>query len=232
MSHFEKTREREKQYHDELYSQHELFTPGSWLYRPVPFVLKSFEYIQNKENPNTLDLGCGVGRHSIPLAQFLGEDGKVFGVDLLDSAINGLKVNAKRFSVEKKIIPILSDIEEYPLGDVYFDYIVSVSSIEHVKTRESFVEILKNLQRVTNSKGVHCFCIISDNVWIDEKTGAKMEPLIEINLSSEEVKNILNELYSNWDIKELSQKVWRTKEKVDGEDVLFQNTCVQFLAIK
>lgn len=225
-------RQREKDYHDEFYRQHDLFSPGSWLYKPVKYVVDSFTSIKNKESARALDLGCGVGRHSIPLAQCIGEGGQVVCVDLLESAIGILKQNAVLYSVEDKIISIVSDVDAYLIEKDYFDYVLSVSCIEHAANRNKFIDLIKRLQDGTKVDGINCFCIITDNEWVDANTGKSTDPLIELNLGSVDAKSILRDLYKDWDIQDISEKPWRTKETVDGKELLFKSNCLQFFAIK
>jgi methylase of polypeptide subunit release factors len=66
MNTFNRARRKEIEYHEKFYAETELFQPGSWLSRPVKVVLES---LPQKDNIQVLDLGCGVGRNSIPIAQ-------------------------------------------------------------------------------------------------------------------------------------------------------------------
>jgi 2-polyprenyl-3-methyl-5-hydroxy-6-metoxy-1,4-benzoquinol methylase len=91
MTHSDRTariRAQEKKYHDECYEQHPLFEPGSWLHKPVRTVLELMPLACDKPGAKVLDLGAGVGRNTIPLAQYVApRGGEVVAVDLLDSAI-------------------------------------------------------------------------------------------------------------------------------------------------
>lgn len=62
-------RHEEKKYHDLCYEQYKLFETGSWLYKPVKTVMNLMNYFEGRNNLQVLDLGSGVGRNSIPLAQ-------------------------------------------------------------------------------------------------------------------------------------------------------------------
>ncbi len=62
-------RQEEKKYHDLCYEQYKLFETGSWLYKPVKTVMDLMDYFEGKNNLQVLDLGSGVGRNSIPIAQ-------------------------------------------------------------------------------------------------------------------------------------------------------------------
>ncbi|WP_258171215.1 bifunctional 2-polyprenyl-6-hydroxyphenol methylase/3-demethylubiquinol 3-O-methyltransferase UbiG [Paenibacillus sp. R14(2021)] len=128
-------REQEKQYHDDCYARSKLFEPGSWLHKPVQTVMELLEAFDGNEELTVLDLGCGVGRNSIPIAECLmHRRGSVVCVDVLESAISGLTAYSREFGVDAFIRPVLSGIEAFEIEPGAYDYIVAVSALEHVCT--------------------------------------------------------------------------------------------------
>lgn len=78
MSRIEFIRNEEKKYHDYCYDKYKLFEEGSWLHKPVKTVTDLLHLFDGKENVKVLDLGCGVGRNSIPKAEVIkSKNGKV-----------------------------------------------------------------------------------------------------------------------------------------------------------
>jgi len=76
-------RTEEKKYHDYCYDNYTLFEAGSWLHKPVKTVIDLLPMLEGKEEVKVLDLGCGVGRNSIPIAEKMKKSGgKVVCVDL------------------------------------------------------------------------------------------------------------------------------------------------------
>lgn len=69
MNRIDYIRQEEKKYHDLCYEQYKLFETGSWLYKPVKTVMDMMDYFERQNNLQVLDLGSGVGRNSIPIAQ-------------------------------------------------------------------------------------------------------------------------------------------------------------------
>ncbi|MBD8499021.1 hypothetical protein [Paenibacillus arenosi] len=81
-------RAAEIEYHEQFYKQAELFEPGTWLSKPVQVVLDYLDkllknnsledHLQKGAAFRVLDLACGVGRNSIPIAKRIREqDGVV-----------------------------------------------------------------------------------------------------------------------------------------------------------
>ena len=56
-----------------------------------------------KEGMTVLDIGCGMGFFSIPLARMVGARGKVICVDMQEKMLKGLEKRAQRASVSTRI---------------------------------------------------------------------------------------------------------------------------------
>jgi ubiquinone/menaquinone biosynthesis C-methylase UbiE len=56
-----------------------------------------------KEGMRVLDIGCGMGFFSLPLAELVGETGKVVCVDLQENMIKGLMRRAKKARLSERI---------------------------------------------------------------------------------------------------------------------------------
>lgn len=109
-----KIREEERKYHDACYENYKLFEEGSWLSKPVKTVMDTFAYFDDYDHVTVLDLGCGVGRNSIPLAEALKDrGGKVICVDIMQSALIKLLAYSEQFGVQGQIVTHLSDIGEF-----------------------------------------------------------------------------------------------------------------------
>ena len=84
-SRIEKIRESEKLSHTKIYTDEELYYTDSWLKKPIKTVREIMELFSGYESFRALDLGCGVGRNSIYVAEcFMGKKCLVDCVDLLD----------------------------------------------------------------------------------------------------------------------------------------------------
>lgn len=104
-------RKEEKEYHDYCYKNYKLFAKGSWLHKPVKTVLDLLPYFAGRESVHVLDLGSGVGRNSIPIAQAIkSEQSKVVCVDMLDSSLQKLQEYSQVYGVEKIISTVKRDI--------------------------------------------------------------------------------------------------------------------------
>lgn len=220
MNRIDYIRQEEKKYHDLCYEQYKLFEIGSWLYKPVKIVMDLMDHFEGQNNLQVLDLGSGVGRNSIPIAQKLrNTSGTVTCVDLLNSALTKLQTYSKEHDVFEVIKTEQAAIENYHIDSNAYDYIVAVSSLEHVKSEEDFKNVLHSMKKGTKNGGINCLIINSNIQEIDLKTNEELEALIEINLPTEEIIRLLKSIYKGWkevkvEIKELAYNIVRDERHI------------------
>ncbi|ENQ3079819.1 class I SAM-dependent methyltransferase [Bacillus cereus] len=218
MSRIQHIRQKEKEYHEHCYANHKLFEEGSWLYKPVSGVMEMMNVFQDQQSVRVLDLGCGVGKNSIPIAQRM-EAGKVVCVDLLSLALHRLQQYSYDYDVAGRIQTVESTIEDYSIRADEYDYIVAVSSLEHVSSKTALEKVLHNMNSGTKENGVNYIVINSSVEEIDMNTYERLDPLFEVNLSSEEMLCILRNVYIGWEelhvvIKPLEYRIIRDKQPV------------------
>lgn len=220
MNRIQYIRQEEKKYHDLCYEQYKVFEAGSWLHKPVKTVIDMMSYFEGKDQVKVLDLGSGVGRNSIPIAQkIIATGGTVTCVDLLDSALTKLKENSKEYHVLDAIEIIKTEIENYDIQPNSYDYIVAVSSLEHVQSREAFEKLLLSMKNGTKHNGVNCLIVNSNVQEIDLATNEELDALIEINLSTEIMLNTLKNMYEGWkeihiEVKHLTYNIMRNDTSI------------------
>ena len=93
-------RENERKSHTEIYTNEKLYNTDSWLQKPIKTVKEIVVLFDEYNELRVLDLGCGVGRNSIYVAErFKNINCIVDCVDLLEIAIEKLVQNAKEHNV-------------------------------------------------------------------------------------------------------------------------------------
>jgi ubiquinone/menaquinone biosynthesis C-methylase UbiE len=100
-----------------------------------------------KEGMTVLDFGCGPGFFSIPLAQMVGESGKVFAVDLQDGMLQKLREKIEGTGLEKRIA--LHKCEENKIGLAEtVDLILAFYVIHEVPDQQRlFNELISNAKQ-------------------------------------------------------------------------------------
>ncbi|NHJ04648.1 MAG: class I SAM-dependent methyltransferase [Candidatus Heimdallarchaeota archaeon] len=116
-----------------------------------------FKKLNVKENQSILDFGSRVGNYSIPIAQIVGENGRVFALDDNHDALDELMKRAKFYNLIN-IIPIKTDGElKIELPDNSIDVILFYDVIYPICRRkglEAYSEILNEFHRILNKNGI------------------------------------------------------------------------------
>ena len=104
-----------------------------------------------------LDLGCGLGRHSMLFAR---NGFEVTAVDTSEEAISSLK---KR-SAGMEIICDVADMHHLPYKDGSFDCVFAYHSISHTDSK-GIVKILSEIRRVLSPGGKLFLTLCSKDTW-------------------------------------------------------------------
>jgi ubiquinone/menaquinone biosynthesis C-methylase UbiE len=75
---------------------------------PVRKLLQKPEEILSgliNEGDTAVDIGCGIGYFTIPIAHMVGENGRVIAVDLQEKMLNGMEKRAVKNGVRDRITP-------------------------------------------------------------------------------------------------------------------------------
>ncbi|RAI80188.1 class I SAM-dependent methyltransferase [Macrococcoides caseolyticum subsp. hominis] len=221
---------KELEYHDKFYEMHNLYEKGSWIEKPVNSVIEALSYTK-KMDIDVLDLGSGVGRNAIDVAMKIHGDSKVYCIDILPKAIDKLIYNAKKYKVDEKIKAEVSSIEEYDFKKD-FDFIIAVSTLEHVSGYEDFVAILNKIKKHTKPNGIVCLIINSE---VNEKeiySNNYIEPQFQINLKSEELDILIRTIFNKFKFLKNESKTLKYRINRDSIEVDLSTNALTFIMQK
>ena len=194
-------RKAEAESHTQAYSSHALFSPGSWLAKPVKTVIELLPLFDGYTEFTALDLGSGVGRNSIPVAQyFSGTPCRVDCVDILELAIEKLDENAKQYGVGNCIHGIVSSIDDYEIDADSYEFIMAISALEHIASTSAFEKKLAEIRDGLRHGGVACLIVNSGVIEHDKATGQELPPQFEVNLPTSQMKNLLERTFAEWQV--------------------------------
>ncbi len=197
----DKIREAEKASHIEIYSKAKLFESGSWLQKPVKTVMNILPLFGDYKKFIALDLGCGVGRNSIPTAQnFKGISCRIDCVDILDFAINELNKYTVNYGVSNQINGIVSAIDDYEIQPNTYDFIMAISALEHICSEQAFVEKLQEISKGIRDGGVVCLIVNSEIKEVNKENRKKLAPQFEVNLKTYDMLELIKNAFKGWKI--------------------------------
>ena len=192
----DRIRENEKRSHTKIYTDENLYISDSWLRKPIKTVREIVPLISGHEDIRILDLGCGVGRNSIFLAQEL--NCSVDCVDILDIAIDKLMYNAREYGVADNINGVVDTIEHYAVSKNSYYLILAVSALEHVESETAFKDKLIEIRDGIKDKGVVCLIVNSEVKEKDQATGEDLEPQFEVNIPTIKMQEIIADIFRGW----------------------------------
>ena len=195
-------RENERLSHTEIYTKEKLYDTNTWLKKPIKTIQEIVPLFSGCQELRILDLGCGVGRNSIFLAEKLGAEKacRIACVDILDIAISKLNQYALEYGVSDNINGIVSSIEDFIIQENSYDLIIAVSALEHIDGEDAFIKKLEEIKNGLKKNGTVCLVINSNVKEINAETLEEIEPQFEVNISTETVQDYLNKIFSVFEI--------------------------------
>lgn len=201
MDNIQKIRQAEAASHTQAYDTLELYAPGSWLAKPVKTVRDLLPLYEGYTNFRGLDLGCGVGRNCIAVAQhFRKIPCKVECVDILELAIVKLRENAQKYDVADCIEGIHSAMDTFPITEDYYDLIMAVSALEHIESWAALEKKLHEIRDGLRKQGIVCLIVNSGVVEHNKETGEACLPQFEVNMPTEQMEALLMQTFAGWEI--------------------------------
>jgi ubiquinone/menaquinone biosynthesis C-methylase UbiE len=143
------------------------------------------------ENPNAIlseagvelgdtvaDIGCGIGFFTLPLARYIGKNGKVFALDTSPTMIKELR---KRTENLKQVKPIHSQENKFPLGNESVNFVLLVNMVHEL---EDWKRFFKEVKRILTPGGKVCVVDF-------KRKKMEMGPPLKVRLTKNCLKGIL-----------------------------------------
>lgn len=78
--------------------------------------------------------------------------------------------------------------------------ILAVSALEHIDSKDSFVKKLEEMRDGIKPHGVVCLVVNSEVREKNRETGEDLFPQFEVNLPTEELREILQKTFTGWEV--------------------------------
>lgn len=236
----QKARQETIAYHEDYYTRHALFDSDSWLARPdqdmMDLAAKNRLYwrlLSNQVPLQILDLGAGVGRNAVPLAQYLQANeikAQIDCFDVLDTSIDLLEQNSTRYGVDKYINTRVVDNDYVELEPESYDLILAISVIEHCLGLDKVKRLLNQLAKGVRKNGYCQIEITTDRSLIDLNTKECLPTSVETPMSEVQVQSLLTEAFRDLKIIKMSSFEYHEDLIKDGREVHWSSRQTAFLA--
>jgi len=134
-----------------------IFTSEDWYSeyaRTCKFLAKwLIEKLKIKSNSTIIDLGCGAGAFTIPLAM-KAKKSKIIAVDKDEKALNELKFNIKRFKVNNVVVMKSDATKLYEIRNNSVDFVFSHWLLSVVTKYSELKQLIKENYRILNRGGI------------------------------------------------------------------------------
>ena len=120
---------------------------------------RSYTLMQIETGHKVLDVGCGPGSDTIPLAALVGQTGQVFGVDTDQAMVDEAEQHAAEAGVAAWVRHKLADASSLPFDSNTFDACRSERVFQHLLDPGS---VLSEMTRVTKTGG---WIVVLDTDW-------------------------------------------------------------------
>ena len=112
-----------------------------------------WRFLSLEPGMTVLDLGCGVGRYSLPIAARLGSQGKVIAVDAWEEGIARLKAQAEAVA-DVTLEAYVADARRLPLADRQVDLCLMATVLHDFVADGIATQVMDEVMRVLKPRGI------------------------------------------------------------------------------
>lgn len=109
----------------------------------------AINYAEPQTGEVCVDLGCGRGNDVLRMAESVGENGFVYGVDISDGMLEKAKANADKFGFTN-VKFVKSELEQIDIADKQADLIISNCTINHASDK---LKVWQEIHRILKKGG-------------------------------------------------------------------------------
>ena len=146
-----------------------------WAERPpIPEVIEMADRLESENRRRVLDVGCGLGRHTVYLAA---RGFQVTAIDHAPAALSACRENLQQAGLEATVLPM--EMTELSFPDGSFDGVISTQVIHHAR-KAVIAEIIARLTQQLSTHGYFVWAMPTPDHF-DCGKGEEIEPGTWVN---------------------------------------------------
>lgn len=140
---------------------------------------KTLELLGVEKTDTMADIGCGIGYFTIPAAEIIDKNNRIYGLDIEQEMLDEVEVKAASLNI-KNVTTVKTDEYDLKLPDNSVSFGLMVNVLHEIEDKE---KLLKEIHRITKENGK--LAIIE---FMKKET--KMGPPLHHRISKDEVINL------------------------------------------
>ena len=96
------------------------------------------------------DIGCGPGYFTVPLADAVGDEGKVYAIDSSARMLEHLRTNVNKGGVAKRVKALHTDGVDTGIREDFLDLVLFANVLHDIEDKRSFLD---EVRRILKSEG-------------------------------------------------------------------------------
>jgi ubiquinone/menaquinone biosynthesis C-methylase UbiE len=100
---------------------------------------------------SVLDFGCGSGTYSIPAARLVGENGRIYSLDVSRGALDKLSRKAEKEGLDNIVTVLSSGNVEIPIDDETQNHVLLIDVLQEISDKEP---LFKEIYRILKPDGL------------------------------------------------------------------------------
>jgi ubiquinone/menaquinone biosynthesis C-methylase UbiE len=113
---------------------------------------RSYELLQLEADSQVLDVGCGPATDTVSLAEYIGDKGRIIGIDTDPNMIEKANLEVKQCNITKNIQHMEGNAQALPFADGEFDR-VHAERLLQVLPKSVSAKVFAEMNRVLRSNG-------------------------------------------------------------------------------
>lgn len=116
------------------------------------------------EGQSVLDFGCGSGTYSIPAAELVGRNGRIYSLDVSRGALEKLSIKAEKEGLDNIVILLSSGNVDIPIENETLNHVLLIDVLQEISDKEPLLEEIHRILKPDGLMTVYPMHIDSNEV--------------------------------------------------------------------
>ena len=103
------------------------------------------------EGQSVLDFGCGSGTYSIPAAELVGRNGRIYSLDVSRGALEKLSIKAEKEGLDNIVTLLSSGNVDIPIENETLNHVLLIDVLQEISDKEA---LLEEIHRILKPDGL------------------------------------------------------------------------------